>query len=417
MNGILIIGIVIIIGLAFGELAARLRLPKVTGYIMGGVLLNPRVFRIIPFDAVANTNLITNISLSVSTFAVGGTLFYRRLKRLGKVITCITLFEAECAFAAITLGILLILPFFTHQHISSWNAFLALSLLLGCLGSPTDPAGTLAVVRQYRSKGPVTSTMLSAAALDDMLGIVNYSIAVAAAATLIAGDKFTLSDSLLHPVIVILGSIALGCAFGMAFNAATRLIKRETDGFFIVLVIGLLALCYGTGTLLAFDELLATMTMGIIVVNFNVKHERIFKVLERYTEELIFVVFFTISGMLLNFTVLAQYLALALLFAVFRAAGKFAGTYAGAVISHAPAKVRKYTGAGLIAQGGIVIGLALVIKQNPAFSAIGDIILSLTIGTTVIHEFIGPVFAKFALERAGEIKIAPWHRKADRLER
>ncbi len=46
------------------------------------------------------------------------------------------------------------------------------------------------------------------------------------------------------------------------------------------------------------------MTMGIIVVNYSIKKEKIFKILERYTEELIFVLFFTISAMHLSFSVL-----------------------------------------------------------------------------------------------------------------
>jgi hypothetical protein len=60
---------------------------------------------------------------------------------------------------------------------------------------------------------------------------------------------------------------------------------------------------------------------------------------------------------------------------------------------------------GLIPQGGIVIGLALVIKQNSAFSSISDIILNVIIGATIIHEIIGPVISKYALEKAGEITL------------
>jgi len=57
----------------------------------------------------------------------------------------------------------------------------------------------------------------------------------------------------------------------------------------------------------------------------------------------------------------------------------------------------------LIPQGGIVIGLALLIRQNSAFSSFSDIVISIVIGATVIHEFVGPIFAKLALMKAGEI--------------
>jgi hypothetical protein len=65
--------------------------------------------------------------------------------------------------------------------------------------------------------------------------------------------------------------------------------------------------------------------------------------------------------------------------------------------------VKNYTAGGLIPQGGIVIGLALLINQDPAFSAIADPFINIILGATVIHELIGPVVAKFSLRKAGEI--------------
>ena len=65
--------------------------------------------------------------------------------------------------------------------------------------------------------------------------------------------------------------------------------------------------------------------------------------------------------------------------------------------------MRRYTGWGLIPQGGIVIGLALTLKGIPELSSFVDILVNVIIGATVIHELVGPFTAKFALQRAGEI--------------
>jgi len=144
--------------------------------------------------------------------------------------------------------------------------------------------------------------------------------------------------------------------------------------------------------------------MGTIVVNYNPKREQIFQVLERYTEQLIFILFFTLSGMHLNFSVLSTYLFLMLFFVLFRAIGKVSGTMLGANLSKSSALVKRYTAGGLIPQGGIVIGLALLIKQNHAFDAISDIIISVIVGATIVHEIIGPVLAKTMLKKAGELE-------------
>ncbi len=405
MQSPLIVGIIVFTGFIFGEIASKLKLPKVTGYILAGIFLNPGLFNIVSRDFIVHTDLVTNIALSFITFSVGGTLFYPYIKKLGRGILCITLFEAECAFISVVFGFLVIAPLFIHLPGTMWAAtIIPISLLIGSLASPTDPTATLAIIHEYKAQGNVSSTILGIAAFDDALGIINYSIAIALARVFILHKEFSLYASFMNPLIVIVGALLLGIGFGLFFNLITQLIKKETEGVFIVVILALLSLCFGAAKLIGLDELLATMTMGIIVVNFNSKREKIFKMLERYTEELIFVLFFTISGMHLKFSVLLTSYALVLLFVVFRTIGKFAGTMAGAQLAQSSTVIKKYVAGGLIPQGGIVIGLALMIKQIHAFDALSDIIISVIIGATIIHELVGPIASKIALKRAGDIR-------------
>jgi len=405
MQPILIVGIIVIIGFLFGELAERIRLPKITGYILAGILLNPDVVKFMPSDVIKHTTLVTDISLSFITFSVGGTLLYSRIKKLGKNILYITLFEAESAFICVAAGLIIVVPFFMHVTNSSWaTTFIPISILLAALASPTDPSATLAITHEYKAKGSVSSTIMAAAAFDDVLGIINYSLAVVVANTLIMHKAFNVDNAFLEPLKVIVGALLLGVVFGVIFNKVSSLLSKKSEGVLIVLVLGFLTLCFGTASLVQVDQLLSTMVMGIVVVNFNPHRDKVFAILERYTEELIFVLFFTISGMQLDFGVLAKSFILVLFFVLFRTIGKVLGTRTGAWLSNAPPTVKKYAAGGLIPQGGIVIGLALMMKQEAAFSAIADIIISVTIGATVIHELIGPIIAKTVLKKAGEIR-------------
>jgi len=405
MESLLIIGIIIFTGFILGELVSKIKLPKITGYILAGVLLNPELFHVIPNNFIEHTSVITNIALSFITFSVGGTLLYNRIKKLGKGIVFITIFEAEFAFLAVFLGLLAITPFFIDiPNATLFAIFIPLCLLLGSLASPTDPSATLAVSHEYKAKGDVSSTIMGIAAFDDTLGIVNYSLAIAIASILILNQNFNISSSLISPLITIFGAILLGTLFGFLFNGITLVFKKETEGGFIVIILCLLLLCFGAAMLFGVDELLATMTMGAVVVNFNPLREKIFKILERYTEELIFVLFFTLSGMHLNFSVLPTSFLLIVFFVVFRTIGKISGTMIGATLAKSPPKIKKYVAGGLIPQGGIVIGLALLIKQNSTFDILSDIIISVIIGATIIHELIGPIVAKMTLTKAGEIK-------------
>jgi NhaP-type Na+/H+ or K+/H+ antiporter len=402
---VLALGIIVCVGLIVGELAEKLFLPKVTGYILAGILLNPSITRILPEHFVTHADPITNIALAFITFSVGGTLLWSRIRELGKGIVLITLFEAEFAFLAVVAGFILLgllVPGFLA------GGFLAVvlptSLLIGCLGSPTDPSATLAVVHEYHAKGEVTSTIMGVAAFDDALGIINFSLAVAFAAAAAGGARVSLANAAGLPLYQILGGVLMGAAAGLLLNGVFKFVRREGQGTLIVLVMGLLALTFGLASLTGVDELLALMTMGAVVVNFNPAQEKIFGMLERYTEELVFVLFFTISGMHLDVHVLLSSTALVGAFVLFRAVGKVSGTMLGASLGGSDAKVKKYTAGGLIPQGGIVIGLALLLRQNPDFKEISRVIISVIIGATVIHEIVGPVLSRLALLKAGEIK-------------
>lgn len=403
MQPILIIGIIIFSGFVVGELCTRLGLPKVTGYILAGLILNPNLTHFIPESFIGHTTLVINIALSFITFSVGGTLLFSKIRSLGKSIILITVFEAEFAFLLVAIFFFLLGPVVVSSpEITLVSFFIPLSILLASLASPTDPSATLAVEHEYRAKGEVTSTIMGVAAFDDIFGIINFSLAVSIAGICILHQPFGIY-SITQSFFKIFGAIIIGSLFGFFLNILNQIIKKETEGVLITIIIGLLALCCGIAGVLGVDVLLSTMTMGIFVVNFNIKREKIFKILERYTEELIFVLFFTISAMHLNFLVLVTNYLLILFFVVFRSMGKFIGTIIGGKISNSTSAVQKFTTGGLIPQGGIVIGLALVVKQNPAFNSISDIIINVIIGATIIHEILGPVICKFALERAGEI--------------
>ena len=405
MEPIFTVGIIIFTGFLGGEICSRIGLPKVTGYILAGVFLNPNLTHLIPASFVSDTNLVTNIALAFITFSVGGTLAFTKVRSLGKPIIFITLFEAEFAYLSVALSSLILGPVLVAESGFTFTAFfIPFALLLASLASPTDPSATLAVEHEYHAKGKVTSTIMGVAAFDDVLGLINYSISVAVAGVLISHNQFGL-HSVIQPFLVILGSLTLGTLVGILLNLLIKLIKKETEGVLITLIISLLALCYGMAEILNVDELLSTMMMGVIVVNYSVKRERIFKILERYTEELIFVLFFTISAMHLDFSVIMSNYIFILVFVLFRSAGKFAGTVTGGVLSKSSANVKKFAFGGLIPQGGIVIGLALLLKQNPSFESISTLILNIIIGATIIHEIVGPVISKFVLVKSGEIKL------------
>ncbi|MCK5130900.1 MAG: cation:proton antiporter [Candidatus Sabulitectum sp.] len=398
-EAVFIIGTLFFTGFIAGRVASRFGLPAVTGYILAGVLLNPQVSGIISPSFVNSSDLVTTMTLSIITFSVGASLYLPRIKKVGKTIGVVALFEAQFANLFIALGFALLIPILVPEMA---QYAIPIALLFGALGSPTDPSATLAVAHQFKCDGPVTRTVMGVAAMDDGIGMLNYSIAAATAVILIAHNSFT-AGSVLSPLLRIGSSLVIGALIGSLFALLEKKMNIRSTSQMLALLLGSLYSCYGVSVLLNADPLLAVMTLGFVVVNAGEWCRQIPDKVSGSIEEIVFILFFTVSGMKLDFGVLKSSALLVLLFVILRVSGKFAGTHIGARLTSAPNPVRKYTAFCLVPQGGIVIGLALVLHSMPAFQPFADTLVSVILGTVVINELIGPLLSKWALKKAGEI--------------
>ena len=85
-----------------------------------------------------------------------------------------------------------------------------------------------------------------------------------------------------------------------------------------------------------------------------------------------------------------------------RGFGKYMGSYIGSTYVKAEDVVKKYLGFALLPQGGISIGLLILVRQQmPEYS---DAITTIIMFSILIYETSGPIFSKYALKKSGEIK-------------
>ena len=401
MNIILSVGLLIFTGFIFGELAKKIHLPKISGYILAGILLNPDLLGIMSVKFVEHTDPLLTIALSVITFSIGGTLSRSNLKSAGKTVLFLTLYESLSAFLFVFLFMFFSFYFFIPVF-QSVSVILALSLVLASLASPTDPSATLAVIHEYKARGIVSNTVLEIAAFDDIVGIVVYTLAAAFATYFLGKTDIQFPHVFVEMGRNIGGAILVGTVIGFLFNFLIKIFKNESDGSLIVITLGLIMLTYGIADYFKFETLLSTMALGAIVVNLNPLATNIFKLIERYTDELVFVIFFSLSGLHLQLSSLTGSFLIIAIFIVARVLGKFTGIYVGAVQFKTDPKIKKYTAGGLIPQGGIVIGLALLLMKNEVYHSISSLVIGIVIGATLIHEITGPVFSRMSLKKAGE---------------
>jgi len=392
-------GLMIVTGLLFGKLAKLVKLPNVTGYLLGGLLVGPSLLGILDPDFFDRLDLISTVALGFIAFSIGNEFKISYFKKVGTGSIVIAIFEA---FFGVLFVFGMLMLFFTIRHDLTIDN-IRFSLVLSAIAAATAPASTLLVVRQYKAKGPLTETLLSVVAIDDSVAIMLYGIFVAVANSISPdANHANLFLQILAPVFEILISLGIGGIFGLLVTFGTKWFTGR--GNRISLVLAMLFLTMVSAEYLGGSALLACMVMGAVFANLSPKYEEVNGLIYFVTPP-IFIMFFVLSGAELDLSIILSIGIIGIIYAVFRVGGKVFGAWFGARVSKTPKEVAKYLGYTLIPQEGVSIGLSIAAAAmfTGADAYLGDQIRVIILATVLIYEVIGPVVTKLTLKRAGEI--------------
>ena len=434
MNALLCIAFALIVGLLSSRLMKLVHLPNVTGYLIAGIIFGPYVlgqflgWKLNDVNSLNTTtmSLLSNIALGFIAFSIGSSFKLSALKKVGRSVIVITIFEAIGA-ALFVIGGLFIASLFVQIPVE-------IILTLGAIACATAPAATLMVIKQYKAHGPVVNTLLPVVAFDDAVALIAFSILFSISTAMAKGTNPNVMDLLVWPLLSILSSIAVGALLGFLVSLACKLFKSRSNR--TILCIAAIFICVGLSmvdfkTLIHADinisALLSSMMIGAMVVNLRKDSDRIFERMEMITPP-IFMLFFVISGASLDITIFMSKSAFIIIiiagvYLTFRAMGKWTGAFTSAKITKSPATVQKYLGFTLIPQAGVAIGLASTASQTlvnqgrnlvdefgnitelgQQLVTFGGMILAIILASTIVYEIIGPIITKVALKKAGEIE-------------
>ena len=142
------------------------------------------------------------------------------------------------------------------------------------------------------------------------------------------------------------------------------------------------------------------MMMGGTLVNLKHNSKRVFGTMNEFTPP-INLLFFTLAGMSLDLRIFVSVSSLGIGYILARAIGKIIGAGIGAKALGESKNIQKYLGLSLLTQGGISIGLSsIVASELPQFS---ESIITVILFSVLIFEIVGPILAKIAITRAGEV--------------
>jgi Kef-type K+ transport system membrane component KefB len=396
LNILVLLGLALFGGTFGGRLFQRLRIPQVVGYIAVGILLGQTGANIVNKQVVESFYLFNYFALGLIGFTIGGELKKETFLKYGKQIIYVLMFEGIAAFVLVTVLVGVVGSFLLKDSSVAW----ALGLLLGAIASATAPAATTNVLWEYKSKGPLTTTILGIVAMDDGLALLLFAVASSFAGLILGNGTSGLLGVFISPLYEILGSVFIGAFSGWILSKI--LAKHSEEDRVLAFSIGIVLLTLGIALLLNFDILLASMSLGVTVVNLTPRKSKdMFKLLGGFTPP-IFVLFFVLVGSELNLSYMSIPLVLiAVIYLIGRTAGKMAGSTLGARISHASKTVQKYLPWCLFSQAGVAIGLS-ILAGHMFPGEVSNAIVIIIISTVFVLELTGPTFVKMAVTKAGE---------------
>ena len=384
---IISVALMLFLGFTMTRFTKALRLPDVTAYILTGILIGPYCLDMIPQSVISGMDFISDIALAFIAFSVGEFFRLSTLKKSGVGVIVITLLEACMASVFV---------FVLTYFILGLN--LAFCAVLAALASATAPASTVMTIRQTGAKGDFVETLLQIVALDDVVSLVAYSIAISVAlAQGGAGGGF---DVVIRPILVNCFVLVLGGFFGFLLKLLFR--KRSTDNRLIVSLAMLFAFC-GVCTLLDVSPLLGCMSMGMVYINLT-DDSNLFQQLAYFSPPVL-LLFFVRSGLGFRLDTLfgtqntlgsVSLLAVGVLYFITRILGKYVGAWLGCFAVGKPKRTRDYLGLALIPQAGVAIGLA-ALGARTLGGEIGQDLQTIILASSVLYELIGPGCAKLAL--------------------
>ena len=387
MDLLLTISVVLLVGVIGGKIAGIFKLPNVSGYLVAGLFLGPSFLKFIGAQEINTFSVINELALAVIAFNIGSEFIIKEMLKLGKSIVIITLAEVVGA---------IVIVFSVIYYI--FGQPFAFSIVIASMSAATAPAATLLVMRQYNAHGPLTKTILPVVALDDVFGIMAFGIAMSLAKLSVGKQQYSIVQMFHGPLIEIFGSLLFGIILG---GALVLLAKRSTgrDNLQAITLVAI-GLATGLSKMLGLSSLLTCIMMGTMVVNYLHKSKRVFDSINDFINP-VYILFFTLAGASLNLSTFKTvgFMGIAYVFA--RAGGKMIGAYFGAKSVKSDPMITKNLGLALLPQGGISIGLIVLVRQQLPEHAVA--ISTIIMFSVLIYEVSGPIFAKIAIHRAGEI--------------
>lgn len=252
---LLSVALILIVGMALGELCKKIKLPSLIGMLITGVVLGPFVLNVLDPGILNISGDIRKIALVIILTRAGLSLNLSELKNIGRSALFMCFLPATFEIA----GMLILGP--KILGLSVLEAAVVGAVLAAVSPAVVVPRMVRLIDEGYGTKKGIPQLILAGASVDDIYVIVLFTTFVG----MLGGDGVSIVRFINIPVSIILG-IAIGFGIGFVLSKVfSKFNIRATVKVLIILSISLLLCAFEDNlkTSITFSALIAIMFIGI----------------------------------------------------------------------------------------------------------------------------------------------------------
>lgn len=402
---IVLLVLFITLALLMGKLVSKTHLPAILGWLLTGMIIGPHALNWMDSSIMDAQwfHILSNIGEVFVGMLIGTELILKELKKSGKQILIICLFEGITAFIFVSVA------FFIFADIP-----MPIALVFDAIALATAPAPSLSIVKEYNAQGPVSKTLIPLAALDDILALIVFFLVIG----LVSGSMTGEGVNVFAILMMIVLPLALGAITGLI---GAKVLKKECNKWQTILkVTALIILTVAIGVyinenILSINLVLSGISFAAFIANM-VEEERLNEIMKDINPIMGIALVLVILdlGAPLDYNLIFGAGLLTAIYIISRGLGKIVGSYTGGKISKAEKNVCKYLGLSLLPHSGVSLiftGIA-VSTLSPYVPEHAAMIQGTIAAAAVINEIIAVFLAKQAFKMSGEIKLE----KKERLD-
>jgi Kef-type K+ transport system membrane component KefB len=399
-------GLLVLGGFLAGELAASIALPRVTAYLLFGIVVGPSLASwlpkgfptLVPQAELNYLEFVQALAVSLIGLIAGSELKIPFLRTAGSRICKMLAFESVgvalcvCVLLVVVAGSVPLLAQRTPTE--RWFLIAVLTALI----SASSPAVVVAILRETQASGPFAQTSLAMVVLKDLVLVIVISALLAAWTS--GQSQGTAWEATFGVSWHLAGSLLVGLIFALVLGVIAKRTRFRLD---MVMVIAGFAIAL-SGKLLNVAPLIVGITAGFALTNLSPNtSRRLFSSIDNILPTT-YVIFFATTGAKISLDSLMIIWPLAVGACAVRFVGCWSGLRIGCRVAGASDLEQKWLWTAMVSQAGVSIALASEIHRVFAQQEWAVQLQSFMLATIVINEVIGPPLMRLGVIRSGEAR-------------